>query len=155
MAGDVLGRERLVGEAHVHDRGRMPLGGAEVDQPALGDEVELLAAEVELLDVLADLADVALGHLAQRGEVELGIEVAGVGHDRAVAHRLEVLAPEDVEVAGRGDEQLAPARRPRRAVITANPSISASRARTGSTSTTATWAPWPAIRDAIPLPTQP
>ena len=86
----------------------MALGGAEVDQPALGDEVELLAAEVELLDVLADLADVALGHLAQRREVQLGVEVAGVGHDRAVVHRLEVLAPEDVEVAGGGDEQLAP-----------------------------------------------
>ena len=86
----------------------MALGRAEVDQPALGDEVELLAAEVELLDVLADVADVALGQRAQRGEVELGVEMAGVGHDRAVAHRLEVLAPEDVDVAGRGDEQLAP-----------------------------------------------
>ena len=39
--------------------------------------------------------------------------------------------------------------------MTTNPSISASRARTGSTSTTATWAPCPAIREAIPLPTQP
>src|SRR5262245_30164025 len=33
----VLGRKRLVGEAHVHYRGRMALGGAEVHQPALGD----------------------------------------------------------------------------------------------------------------------
>src|SRR6476619_6486525 len=41
---DVLGRERLVGEAHVHDRGRVTLGGAEIDEPALGDEVDLLAA---------------------------------------------------------------------------------------------------------------
>ena len=73
--------------------------------------MELLAAQVELLDVVADLADVALGQLAQRGEVELGIEVAGVGHHRAVPHRLEVLAPEHVEVAGRGHEQLAPAGR--------------------------------------------
>ena len=108
VARDVLGRQRLVGEAHVHDRGRVALGGAEVDQPPLGDQVEALAAEVELLDVLADLADVALGQRAQRGQVELRVEVAGVGHDRAVAHRLEVLAPEDVDVAGGGDEQLAP-----------------------------------------------
>ena len=41
------------------------------------------------------------------------------------------------------------------AVMTWKPSISASSARIGSTSTTATWAPWPAIRAAIPLPTQP
>src|SRR6187200_2603230 len=63
---DVLRRQRLVGEAHVHDRGRVALGRAEVDQPALGDEVELLAPEVELLDVLADVADMALGHGPQR-----------------------------------------------------------------------------------------
>ena len=44
----------------------------------------------------------------QGGQVQLGIEVARVGHDRAVVHDLEVLAPEDVEVAGRGDEQVAP-----------------------------------------------
>ena len=86
----------------------MPLGGAEVHEPTLGDEVELLAAQVELLDVLAHLADVALGELAQRRKVQLGIEMAGVGHDRAVVHDLEVLAPEDVEVAGRGHEQVAP-----------------------------------------------
>ena len=111
MLRDVLGRQRLIGEAHVHDRGRVTLGGAKVHESTLGDQVQLLAPQVELLDVLADLADVALGHLAQRREVELGVEVAGVGHDRAVLHRLEVLASEDVEVAGRGHEQLAPGRR--------------------------------------------
>ena len=41
------------------------------------------------------------------------------------------------------------------AVITWKPSISASSARTGSTSTIATWAPIPCMRDAIPRPTQP
>src|SRR4029078_9591279 len=87
---------------------RIAGGGAEVHQPALGDEIELLAAEVELLDVIADLTDMALGQRPESGKVQLGIEMAGVGHDRAVAHRLEVLAPEDVDVAGRGDEQLAP-----------------------------------------------
>ena len=40
-------------------------------------------------------------------------------------------------------------------VITWNPSISASIARTGLTSITATCAPWPAIRLEMPLPTQP
>ena len=79
----------------------MALGRAEVHEAALGDEVELLAAEVELLDVVAHLADVTLGQRPQRGQVQLGIEVAAVGHDRAVAHDLEVLAPEHVQVAGR------------------------------------------------------
>src|SRR6476620_3799909 len=49
VEGDVLGRQRLVGEAHVHHRSRMALGRPEVHQAALGDQVELLAAEVELL----------------------------------------------------------------------------------------------------------
>ena len=41
------------------------------------------------------------------------------------------------------------------AVMTWKPSISASSARTGSTSMIVTWAPIPDIRDAIPFPTQP
>src|SRR5688572_17834862 len=73
---DVFGRQRLVGEAHVHDRRGVALGRSQVDQPALGDEVQLLATEVELLDVLADVADVTLGKCPQRGQVELGIEMA-------------------------------------------------------------------------------
>src|SRR5919108_289493 len=89
----------------------MTLGRAEVDQPTLGHEVDPLAAEVELLDVVADLADMSLGHLPQRGEVELGIEMARVRHDRAVAHDREVLATEDVDIAGGGDEDVAPGRR--------------------------------------------
>ena len=60
------------------------------------------------MNVVADLANVSLGHLAECVEVELGIEVAGVRHDRAVLHRREVFAPEDVDVARRGHEQVAP-----------------------------------------------
>src|SRR5450759_28576 len=108
VSGDVLGAERLVREAHVHDRGGVALGGAEVHEPALGDQVDLLRPEVELLDVLADLAHVALGERPEGLEVQLRVEVAAVGHDRAVGHRHEMLAAEDIHVAGRGDEQFAP-----------------------------------------------
>ena len=88
----------------------MALGGAEVDEAALGDEVEALRPEVELLDVVAHLAHVPFGQLAQRDEIQLGIEVTAVGQDGAVAHGHEVLAAEDVDVAGGGDEDLAPRR---------------------------------------------
>ena len=107
----VLRGQRLVREAHVHHRGRVALGGAQVDEAALGDEVQPLAADVELLDVLAYVGDVALGHRSQRGQVQLGVEVARVGHDRVVLHRGEVLAAEHVDVAGRRHEQVAPRRR--------------------------------------------
>jgi hypothetical protein len=40
-------------------------------------------------------------------------------------------------------------------VMTSNPSMNASSAATGSTSTIATSAPMPRKRDATPLPTQP
>src|SRR5450759_662090 len=111
MPGDVLGAECLVRKAHVHYRRGVALGGAEVDQPALGDEVELLGPEVELLDIFADLANVALGERTQCLEIQLRVEVAAVGHDRSIRHRDEVLASEHVHVAGGGDEQLAPRRR--------------------------------------------
>ena len=39
--------------------------------------------------------------------------------------------------------------------ITSKPSISASSARSGSTSQTITWAPWPLARIATPRPHQP
>src|SRR5438093_4939426 len=46
-----LRRQRLVGEAHVHDGGRMALGGGQVDQPAFAQHVEAPAvAQRELLD---------------------------------------------------------------------------------------------------------
>ena len=113
-----------------------------------------LAAEVVLLDVLADLADVALGHLAQRLEVQLVVEVAAVGHDRAFLHRLEVLARKTlrlpVAVTNRSPHAAASI-----AGMTWKPSMSASMAAIGSTSTIATWAPMPRMRDAMPLPTQP
>src|SRR5206468_33315 len=44
-------------------------------------------------------------------EVDLGVEVTRVGEDRAVLHRLEMLAVQHVDVAGDGDENVALARR--------------------------------------------
>src|SRR6185436_15638194 len=50
VGGHVLGRQGLVGEAHIHHRSRVALGRTKVHEAALGDEVELLAAEIELQD---------------------------------------------------------------------------------------------------------
>src|SRR5438876_468606 len=86
----VLERERLVGEGHVHHERRMPLGRGEVDEPAVGDEVEAAAVgERELLDELPRLLGVD-SHVAQRRDLDLDVEVAGVGEDRAVLHQLHV-----------------------------------------------------------------
>src|SRR5689334_5310080 len=54
VARRILERERLVREGHVHHERRMPLGGGEVDEPAVGDEVQPPpVGERELLDELA------------------------------------------------------------------------------------------------------
>ena len=78
----------------------------------------------------------------------------GVGEDRAVLHALDVLARDDVLVAGRGDEDVADLGG--LAIgITWKPSITASSAFIGSTSVTITCAPMPFARIATPRPHQP
>ena len=107
MLHRVLGRERLVREAHVHDDRRMALGGGDVDEPALGEQEDPPAVgELELLDEVARLARLG-GERAQRRDVDLDVEVARVADDRAVLHHLEVLARDHVLVAGRRAEDVA------------------------------------------------
>src|SRR5579862_3676657 len=52
---DVLGRERLVREAHVHHARRVTLGGREVDQPPVGQHEQAFAVEPPLLYEFAHL----------------------------------------------------------------------------------------------------
>ena len=50
-----LGGQGLGGEAHVHDAGRVAVGGGQVDQPALAEDVEPAAVGQDVLvDELAD-----------------------------------------------------------------------------------------------------
>src|SRR2546430_4617243 len=107
VPGDVLRAQRLVGKAHVHHGGGVAVGAGEVDELSLAEQEQPPAvAEPVLLDGRPDLAH-AGGQLVQRLEVDLGVEVAGVGEDGAVLHGGEVLAVEDVDVAGDGDEDVA------------------------------------------------
>src|SRR5438045_6669293 len=59
---EVLGGQRLVGEAHVHDARRVALGRGEIDQPSLAEQEQLAAvAQTELLDERTHLPP-AFGH---------------------------------------------------------------------------------------------
>ena len=84
----------------------MALGRRQVDQPAVGQQVDAAAVGHRVL--LDELAHGALldGELLERRDVDLDVEVAGVGDDGAVLHDLEVLAAQHVDVAGGGDEEL-------------------------------------------------
>ena len=86
----------------------MALGGGEVDHaPGRQDVEEAPVAEVVLEDERPDLAGLGDGELAQAGQVDLDVEVAGVREDRPVLHALEVLAAQDARDAGDGDEDVA------------------------------------------------
>ena len=90
----------------------MALGGGEVDEPAVGDEVEAPSVgERELLDELARAPRLDR-HLPQRRDLDLDVEVARVGEERAVLHPLHVVARDHVLVAGRRAEQVADLGRP-------------------------------------------
>src|SRR2546427_9308945 len=103
----VLDRQRLVGEAYVHDAGRVALGQRQVHEPAFAQQVDPPAVrQEELLYALADHLASA-GEPLQRWDVDLHIEVAGVAHDGAVLHDREMLLADHLQIAGDGDEEVA------------------------------------------------
>ena len=76
VLGDVLRAERLVGEAHVHDRRGVTLGGGEVEQAALGEHVDRASvAQAVRLHERPRCGDLDR-HVVDRGEVDLVIEMA-------------------------------------------------------------------------------
>src|SRR5207253_1129301 len=112
VAHHPLGHQGLVGEAHVHDRGGVTFGRPQVHQPPLGHDhhpaVAVGPGHEELLHQRAHLPPaLAVGQLGQGPQVDLHVEVPGVGQDGAVAHEREVLGSQDVTVAGDGDEDVA------------------------------------------------
>ncbi len=90
----------------------MPLGGGQVDQAPLAEHVDPPAVlQRELVHERPD-GPPAARHRAERRQVDLDVEVAGVRQDRAVLQPAEVVARQDRGVAGDGDEDVAHLRRP-------------------------------------------
>ena len=103
----MLHTQGLQREGHVHHRRRVSLGGGQVDHPATREQVEPPAVgELVLIDEGAHPACGAGGDRTQLVEIELDVEVAGVGQQRAVLHALEMLAPEDPSGTGHGDKDV-------------------------------------------------
>src|SRR5205809_1395069 len=100
VLGDVFPAQRLVREAHVHHGRGMTFGPGEVDEPALAQEEDAASVgQPVLLYQRPHLPDPGR-QLIESLEVDLGVEVTRVGEDRAVLHRLEMLAVQHVDVAG-------------------------------------------------------
>ena len=107
-------RDGLVGEAVRHHERRVSGRVAQVEQPALGQHDDRVPVrEHPLVDLRLDVDPRDAGQLGQAGHVDLVVEVADVADDRLVLHLRHVLGGDDVEAAGRGDEDVG-AGRPRR-----------------------------------------
>src|SRR6266851_1279952 len=107
IGAQIFGGKRLVGEAHVHYGSGMSFGGGKIDEAAFGEQVNL-AAVLQLIFIHhgADFA-LATGHLFQRRDVDLHVEVAGVANNRSALHFFEVLAADDALVSRHGDVNVA------------------------------------------------
>ena len=99
--------ERLVGEAHVHDAGGMALGARQVDEAAVGQQVDAAAVgHRELLDERAHLA-LTDSLLAQAGMLISTLKWPELQMMAPSFMTSNVLAVDDVEVAGDGDPDVA------------------------------------------------
>ena len=97
--------EHLVGERGAHHKARVAGGAAEIDQPPLGQHDQPLAVRKDdLVDLRLDLLP---GIVAQRLDLDLAVEMADVADDGAVLHVPHVVDRDHVDVAGRGDEDVA------------------------------------------------
>ena len=85
----------------------MALGRGEIDQPAVCDQIQAPAAgHRELVHQSTRLAGFDR-EVAERSDLDLDVEVPGVGEDRTVLHALEVRPADDVLVSCRRAEDIA------------------------------------------------
>ena len=79
-------------------------GVAEIDEAPFGQKDDAFAVgEFDLVDLRLDIVPF---EVAQRRDLNLGIEMADVANDGAVLHRAHVVDGDDVDVAGAGDEDV-------------------------------------------------
>ena len=103
---NVLGRQGLVREAHVHDAGGMSLGGSEIDEPPLAQDIEAtLVLQRVLLEEGSD-GPLFHRHPPEALKVDLHIEVPGVAKDGPIFHLLEVRRSNDRYISRNRDEDV-------------------------------------------------
>src|SRR5258707_9483046 len=86
----------------------MSLGGCQVDQAAFTKDVDLASVFGDILiHKWPDKIRLALRHLFQGRDIDLDVEVAGVGYDGAILHHFEVTAVNHVDIAGHRAEDVA------------------------------------------------
>src|SRR5699024_9650329 len=108
LTGQPLRGEGVHRKGQIHDRGRVSLCGSQVDQTPLGQQEKASAVREYVFVGLFTYTPIDLDrHAAQGVQVDLQIEVTGVGKDHAVTHPGQMLGTDHVAVAGDGDEHVA------------------------------------------------
>ncbi len=104
----VFSRECLVGKGHIHHGSRMPLRRGEVDQSSFTKDVDLASIfGCVLIDEWAHEIRLACAHLLQRGDIDLHIEVTGVGNNCSIFHNFKMLPIDHVDIASDRAENIA------------------------------------------------
>src|SRR6266511_3968507 len=86
----------------------MTFGGGEVDESPFAEDVDLASVFCRILfHERADEIGLARAHLFQGGDVDLHIEVTGVGNDRSIPHDFKVMTINHVNITGDGAEEIA------------------------------------------------
>ena len=107
VVGEIFGAHSLHRKAHIHDLRRVAVTGGEIHEPPLRQHEECFSVREDVaLDVMARLV-VLRGHFAQRRHIDLHIEVAGIGEDRAVLHHGKVTRGDHIVAARDGNENVA------------------------------------------------
>ena len=82
-------------------------GRSEVDESSFAEDIDLASVFCRILfHERADEVGLALTHLFQCGNVDLHVEVTGVGNDRSIPHDFKVLSINYVDITGQGTEEI-------------------------------------------------
>src|SRR5690606_25007385 len=93
-----------------HHEARMAGGAAEVHEPAFGEHVNAVTArERVFINLWLDVGADDTRCVVELVNLDFVVEVADVTNDGLILHLLHVLEADDVEVAGGGDVNVAPA----------------------------------------------
>src|SRR5258705_477503 len=96
---NVLGAERLVSEAHIHDAGWVTFGGGQVNKSSVGQQINSTpVGQLELFDEIS--RDPSLDReIGEGGNIDLVVKVARVRENGAIAHNFELGSIDNVEIA--------------------------------------------------------
>src|SRR5579863_3310064 len=84
----------------------MTLGCSQIDQSALAQQIDLAPVCKRVFFHAFTRRALGCGELLERRNIDLDVEVAGVGNDRAALHQLEVVGDDHALVAGQSAEDV-------------------------------------------------